>query len=432
MKFTEWQPLCVGGIRRFLFCLGLSAGVAFVGLTSGCDRPSGSPSDQTAAPAGAATAQVKVVKPEKKDVRRLIERPGFNIEAYEHTPLYAKIAGYVQKWNFDMGAHVRENDVLAEINIPELEVELEQKEAAIEQVTSEIQQAKAANQRAEAELKRAESQYVRLDKLSGVLDKDQRDEYLLGFEAAQAGVVKAKADVNVAGAKLKVAKADRDHVKALLQYTKVRAPYDGVITRRIVHKGDFVQPAGNGKGEALFIMEKVDPVRVFVYVQELETVWVRDGDTAIVRPQSLQWQPFKGTVTRTSGSVDPENRTLRTEIDLPNADGKLVPGMYVKATIVAEHKKVWTLPATAVVTKGEQTFCLRVENGKAVRTLIQVGLRGNEPDNELVEVLKKQTNPAKAGDEARWEDLSGEEMIVAGDPSSLTDGQAITVSAGKK
>src|SRR6516165_8401545 len=113
MKFTEWQPLCVGEIRRFLFCLGLSAGVAFVGLTSGCDRPSGSPSDQTAAPAGAATAQVKVVKPEKKDVRRLIERPGFNIEAYEHTPLYAKIAGYVQKWNFDMGDRVRKNDVLA-------------------------------------------------------------------------------------------------------------------------------------------------------------------------------------------------------------------------------------------------------------------------------------------------------------------------------
>src|SRR5262245_53186825 len=86
------------------------------------------------------------------------------------------------------------------------------------------------------------------------------------------------------------------------------------------------QPAS--KGEPLFVVEKVDPVRVFVNVQELEAVWVRDGDTALIRPQSLPGQQFKGKVTRTSGALHPQNRTLRTEIDLPNKEGKLLPGMY--------------------------------------------------------------------------------------------------------
>src|SRR4029077_20377126 len=124
-------------------------------------------------------------------------------------------------------------------------------------------------------------------------------------------------------------------------------------TRRNVNTGDFVQPAGNSRGDALFVVEKVDPVRVFVNVQELEAVWVRDGDTALIRPQSLHGQQFKGTVTRSSGALNPQNRTLRTEIDLPNTEGKLMPGMYVGATLVAEPKTVWPLPAAAVVTQGE-------------------------------------------------------------------------------
>jgi membrane fusion protein (multidrug efflux system) len=166
---------------------------------------------------------------------------------------------------------------------------------------------------------------------------------------------------------------------------------------------------------------------VFVNVQELEAVWVRDGDTALIRPQSLPGQQFKGKVTRTSGALHPQNRTLRTEIDLPNAEGKLMPGMYVTATIIAEHKNVWALPAAAVVTHGEQSFCYRVEDGKAVRTPIQVGLRGKE----WVEVLKKQAKDANTTAANGWQDLTGEEVIIASGAASLTDGQAVTVSRNK-
>ena len=426
MQFTHWQPVSLRGLRQRSFLLAVSVSLVLLGMVSGCNRPSAASPEQAAAPK---TPEVKVVRPEKKDIRRPIERPGYNIEAYERTLVYAKIPGYVQKWNFDMGDRVHKGDILAELYIPEMDVEFKQKDAAVRQASSEIKQAEAAVLRWQADLKHASSQYERLARVgrSGVLDKEQVDETGLAFETAQAAVAKAQADVDVARARLEVAKADRDHVQTLLQYTKIPAPFDGVVTRRNVNTRDFVQPAAASKGDALFVVEKVDPVRVFVNVQELEAVWVRDGDTALIRPQSLQGQQFKGQVTRTSGALNPQNRTLRTEIDLPNAEGKLLPGMYVTATIIAEHKNIWALPVAAVVTQGEQTFCYRVESSKTVRTPIQVGLRGSE----RVEVLAKQTKPAKAGEEAKWEDFNGDEVIVASDPGSLTDGQAISISTGK-
>jgi RND family efflux transporter MFP subunit len=419
MQIINRQCVLFNGLRRRLFLLATSVSMILLGMVSGCNQPSATTPGQTTA---SKNPEVKVVRPEKKDVRRPIERPGYNIEAYERTPLYARISGYVRKWSSDMGDHVSKDAVLAELYVPEMDVELKQKEASMRQASAEIEQAKTVILRAQAELERAQSQYARLAQAGrgGLLGKDEVDEYRLGFEAAQAALAKAKADVSVAEARLDVAKADRDHVETLLQYTKIRAPYDGVVTQRRINTGDLVQPA---KGDALFIVEKVDPVRVFVNVQELEAVWVRDGDTAVIRPQSLQGQEFRGKVTRNSGALHPQNRTLRTEIDLPNTEGKLLPGMYVTVTITAERKNVWVLPAAAVVTQGDQTFCYRMDNGKAVRTPIEVGLRSNE----LVEVVKKQTKPAPA-QESRWEDFTGEEVIVASAAASLTDGQAVTVT----
>lgn len=411
-----------------------AAGAVLAGLAAGCSQQPPASSDQAAQASATQTPAAKVVHPEKKDVRRLIERPGFNIEAYERTPLYAKVAGYVRKWHFDIGDSVHKDDVLAELHIPEMEVEVKQKEASVRQALSEIKQAEAAVQRAQADLRRAESQYERLARVgrSGVLDKEQVDETRYGFETAQATVAKAHADVDVAKARLEVAQADLDHVQTLLQYTKIRAPFDGVVTGRSINTGDFVQPASASKGESLYVVDKINPVRVFVNVQELDAVWVRDGDTALIRPQSLQGQQFKGTVTRGSKSLNPQNRTLRTEVDLANAEGKLLPGMYVTTTIIAQHKNVWALPAVAVLTQGEQSFCFRVENGKALRTPIQVGLRGNEKDKEWVEVLKKQTKPNKPGEEAPWENVTGDEMIVAGDTAALKEGQPIRVGVDTK
>jgi RND family efflux transporter MFP subunit len=373
---------------------------------------------------------VTVVKPERKTLRRLIKRPGYNIEAYQSTPLYAKISGYVRKWNFDIGRRVRKGDVMAELWVPEMGVEVQQKEAAVLQAAAEIRQARAEVLRAQADYDRTKSQSERLARVdrTGVIAKEVVDEARLTFESAEAGVAKAQADVGVAEARLKVARKAREYAQTLLQYTQILAPFDGVVTQRKINDGDFVQPATGRKGEALFVVEQVDPVRVFVNVPDLEAVWVRDGAAVSVRSQALPGQEFKGTVARNARSLDPTNHTLRTEIDLPNAAGKLLPGMYVDVTITVEHRDVWTLPQSAVVTEEDQSFCYRVEGGKAVRTPLQPGLIGGG----LVEVLKKQGRPAGSDTAGTWEDFSGEEVVVKGDVAGLKDGQTLRVSPDSK
>jgi RND family efflux transporter MFP subunit len=374
---------------------------------------------------------VRIVRPERKTVRRPIEQPGFNIEAFQETPLFARITGYVRKWNVDIGDRVRKDDVLVELAVPEMEVDLQQKEAAVRQAAAQIGQAKAALLTALAQQERAKSQYERLAKAgqSGVLDRDSVEETRFGYEAAKAGLEKARADVAAAEARREVTEADRDYAKTMLSYTRIRAPYDGVVTRRNANTGDFVQPAGTGaKGQPLYVVSQLDPVRVFVNVPGADAGRVRDGDPVSLRLQGAGGEAFEGKVTRNARSLDPQSRTLRTEIDLPNSGGKLLPGMYVQATITVQHPDAWTLPAAAVVTEGDQTFCYRVVDGKAVRTPLQVGLRGAG----LVEVLKKQEPAPAPGEEGRWAEITGVEEVVAGGAAATSDGQTVRATPGEK
>jgi RND family efflux transporter MFP subunit len=405
-------------------------------------------------------------------LRRTVRQPGA-IQAFEQTAVFAKVPGYVRKWNVDIGRRVRQGDVLAELWVPEMEVELKQKEALVQQADAEINQAKesanaaeknyrsaeakvkeaeACRQRAQAEYKRTKSQYERFTKVGqgGTLDKENVEESRLGFEAAAAGLEeveakiksaqadrdrskaqwdKARVDVTVAQARRAVAKENRDYADVLLKYAQLKAPFDGVVTQRKVSTGDFVQPATAGKGEPLFVVERRDLMRVFVEVPEVDAGWVDKGTKARIRIQALKGQEFVGEVARTSYALDRTTRTLVAEIDLPNPRDQLRPGMYAYATITAERPDVLTLPTSAVLTQGDviqgyQTFCFLVEDGKLRRTPVEIGARGEE----RVEVLKKQVKPAKAGAEAVWEDFTGKEAVVAGDLAGLSDGQTVTVA----
>src|SRR5262249_21366990 len=144
--------------------------------------------------------KVTIVRPERKTVQRLIRRPGYNVEANQSTPLYAKVSGYVDKWKFDMGARVSKDDVLAELRVPEMYVEAQQKEAAVRQARAEIEQARSGLVRARAEYDRAKTQSERLDRVrrtTGTVTEEVVDEARLNFQAAQAALAKAQADVGV-------------------------------------------------------------------------------------------------------------------------------------------------------------------------------------------------------------------------------------------
>jgi RND family efflux transporter MFP subunit len=420
---------------------------------AGCNRPSEVSAPPTSA-AGPPT--VAVVAPKKDAVRRTVDQPG-RVEAFDETPMYAKIAGYVRKFNVDIGDQVEEGQVLAELWVPEMEQEVEKKEATVLQKDAELEQARklrvaaeknvksaaalveaeaAGRLRAQAEYERAQSQQEQLVKSGGAIDKEALSAARYTVEAARAAKAqveakvaaaeaardeaeakrdKAIADVAVAEANLRVARADRDQSKALFGYAKLTAPFKGKVSARNVDTRHFVTPAASGaKGEPLFVVVRTDQVRVFVDVPEADASLVHDSTEAKVR---VLGREFTGTVTRTSGVLDPKTRTLRTEIDLPNKDGALLPGVYAYATLTAKREGVLTLPASAVVTAPEGAYCFRVEGGKAVKTPLQIGLSGGG----LVEVLQKQTKPGE------WQGITGDEEI-AGSAAGLKDGQEVTTA----
>jgi RND family efflux transporter MFP subunit len=346
---------------------------------------------------------------------------------------------------------------MAELWVPELEQDVKKKKATVEQKAAEVEQAKkmraaaeknvdsaeamvkaeeSGRLRSEAELKRAQSQHEQLVKSGTAIDKEALSAASYTVEAARAARAqveakvkaaeatrdeamakrdKAVADVAVAEANLKVAEADRDLSKAMFGYTRVTAPFTGKVSARNVVTGQLLPPsAGGGKGEPLFVVVRAETVRVFVDVPEADAGLVRNGMEAKVRVQGLQGRQFEGSVTGTGGVLDPKTRTLRTEIDLPNKDGTLLPGAYAYATLTAKREGALTLPASAVVMGDAGAHCFRVEGNKTIKTPLQVGLSGGG----LVEVLKKQTKPGA------WEDFTGQEEIAA-NAAPLKDGQDV-------
>jgi multidrug resistance efflux pump len=412
---------------------------------------------------------VTVVKPERRPVTRSVEQPG-GVQAFEETVLYPKIPGYVRAIAadpskatrpphdrfIDIGSRVRAEQVLVELAVPELDEEFKQKEALVRQAEAEVTQAKKATAASDAAvvaakasvteskagLTRAQALYDRWrsesDRVSrlvtgGVIDAQTRDETLNQFKAAEAtrteasakvstseaAVAKAEADrdksaadVVAAEARLDVAKADVRRVGALLAYTRVKAPYDGVVTRRTVNTGDYVTADGK---HGLFAVAKIDPVRVVVNVPESDAGLVEDGQSVRVTLPATAGPPTSGKVVRTSWSLEPGSRTLRTEVDLPNPDGKLRPGMYVSARLTVELPAEWSVPAAAIGKINDEPVMYLAEGGKAVRVVVQL----HRGDAQFTQILRYRPPGS-----SEWAAVSGGEQIAT-PASALSDGQAL-------
>ncbi len=307
-------------------------------------------------------------------------------------------------------------------------------------------EAEAGRKRALANLAYWQSEHRRMDKLvtRRVIDEQalaearnklessqaEREEIEAKVSAARAARAesaarrdKKAADVETARARLKVAEAAARRAGTLLQYADLRAPFAGVVTVRDVHTGHHLKGGNAAGGKPLFVVVRTDPVRVFIDVPEAEAAMVRPGTAATVRVQGLRDKEFEGKVIRTSWTLEPRNRTLRAEVELPNPTGELRPGLYAHAALAVEHAAAWALPASAVVQTDEGIYCNRVVNGKAIRTPLRLGAR----DGGLVEILKARLPARAARAGLRWLDFSGDELIVASGAATLADGQAVTV-----
>jgi HlyD family secretion protein len=450
----------------------LAAGAlaALLAVVGGCRQSAkDAPAPNTEQPARSIT----VVKPERKTIHREIAQPGL-IEAFERTPIVARIPGYVLKWNVDIGDSIMKGDILAELWVPDMVSELKFKEEQVQQAQkalamttaqvatarSQVKEAEAAHSRAKYTHDYWQGQSARFTGLvqDKVLDKSTQEETLNQFRSAASALAEAKAKIESAKAvehekvvtrdkaevDVRAADAARRTQAELVSYATLKAPYDGIVSQKNVNTQQFVQPVTGGKADVLYVVEKTDIVRIFVPVPETDADWVRIGTPATVRVQALQGQEFKGKVTRTAWSLNQVNRTLLTEIDLKNPEEidlknpklpkarRLRPGMYIYTTIFAEWQNLLTLPTAAVVTEGDvtvgyKTFCYIVENGVAKLTQIEIGAR----NDHMVEVLKKRVPGAKNGDGPQWEDFTGNETVAAR-ATGLMDGQSVQLDSSKK
>ncbi len=219
-----------------------------------------------------------------------------------------------------------------------------------------------------------------------------------------------------------------------VEYGQIKAPYNGVITQRNVSPGDYLEPGGGTNGRPLFVLEQIDPVRVFVGVPELASYFVHDQDTALIRFQAIPGVTREGKVVRSGFSLNPSTRTLQAEIDLPNSDNHLHPGWYVTVTIAIDRKQVWALPSNAINFQGGQDYFVYLQiDGKPVRTPVIVG----PSDDTHTEVIKKyvpgaSNNPPLANTNA-WPNFDGTEHVLIGSLDVLAQEQsASTKSPGEK
>jgi HlyD family secretion protein len=411
------------------------------------------------------TAGITVVHPERRDLRMTVVQPG-TIQAFEVAAIFSRIAGYVEKYNYNIGERVKPGDVLVEMWIPDLVEQLGQRSAAVKRAAVQIRVTESALRAAvarvetasarvvsaEAGVKRAQASYTRWDSeykrevtlvKQQVLDVQVRDETYRQFEEATAALDQANASVSEMKSALDQSTADRDRArvdveaaradlvvaeayerlaKVNVEYGQIKSALKGVVTQRNISPGDYLQPGGGSgaQGLPLFVLEQTDPVRVFVGVPELASFFVHDGDTALIRFQAIPGATREGKVVRSGFSLNPATRTLQTEIDVPNADGHLHPGWYVTVTLTINRKQVWTLPSNAIGFQGQQNYYVFLEiDGKPVRTPILIGAS----DDTRTEVLRKVAPGFNTND---WPQFDGNERVFAGNLDVLAEGRPAT------
>ena len=244
---------------------------------------------------------VAVVTPEVEPGNDELVLPG-NLQAFEESPIFARTNGYLVRWYKDIGSRIQKGELLATIDTPEVDQELSQARAGREQIKAQLELAKISADR-----------WANLRKTDAV-SQQEADQQASGYQQAQANL--AAADANVR------------RLEQLESFKNVYAPFSGVLTRRNVDPGALINSGAGAAGKELFDVARVDPLRVYVSVPQAYAPTMKAGVKASITLQEFPGQKFLGSVARTADAIDPATRTLLTEVDVPNKDGKLLPGSF--------------------------------------------------------------------------------------------------------
>lgn len=406
-----------------------------------------------AAPAKAAGIRVSTVTPQSGGLARRATLP-CSAHWYEVADLYARVSGYLERLEVDIGSRVNQGETLAIVDVPELQHDVSLAAAAVQQATAEVKQTAARKKTATAELRaadaatvRAQADVERWEAERSFREKEYHrfrdltksesvqaaivDEKLFQFQSVEAGrraaetavlsareqalaaaarVEQAEADLEVQQAKAAVAQASLEKARLIASFTKIAAPFDGLITARKFHRGAFVRAADKGGEVPLLTVARTDLMRIVVQIPDRDVPFAHPGDAVQIEFDALPGRKFAGKLARISNSEDVSTRTMRAEVDLPNAESLIFNQMYGRMQIDLEPAaNTLTLPSASLVGDVDQgrSRVFVVRDGVARLQAVTVG-----PDDGIqIEIV---------------DGLSTADIVVVKPPAGLTDGTAVT------
>jgi HlyD family secretion protein len=332
---------------------------------------------------------------------------------FDSARLYARATGYVAERRVDIGSRVKKGDLLLRIGAPDLNAQLVQAAAQLGQTRAALMQAQANVQSSQSTVDLARVTNGRTSTLAaqGWETRQNADNTRANVQSGAAAVDASKAAVTVAEANVAAQFAAVQRLQALVGYLDVTAPFDGVVTSRSVDVGDLVSADSSG-GTALFALQRDDILRIQVAVPQSGAVALRDGLPAKVQVQELPGQDFTGTISRNAVALDPASRSVAVEVDLPNGDGRLRPGLYVTVVIsIPRDRPGVVVPDEAVLFNGQG---------------LRVAVVGGDDTVHMQDV----TVARDLGTTVELRDgLNGGERVALSPPVDLVDKQKVKVEA---
>jgi len=385
---------------------------------------------------------------------RVATQPG-SVLAYQTVQIHAKASGFLKTQKVDIGDKVKQGDVLAIVDVPELTQSVAKAKAVLEQAKAKVEQMKAREKSAEAEheaalaaiaqseanaksasamLRYRTRQHGRLKELFDSRSIDERlvDESKQQLEAASetersatasiatskaqaaakdAKIAETKSDILEAVAGVEVAQAEHERLKVQFDFATIAAPFDGVVTARYIFPGDYVRAANESSSQPLFVVQRTDRMRVVVQVADRDVPYVDVGDSAVVELDALPGRSFSAKISRLSETEDPQTRMMNVEIDVPNPNGRIRQGMYGRVRMILETTSdQLSIPSTCLVGRSQngKASAFAVRDNKAKLVPLKVG----EDDGVRVAVM---------------EGLAPTDQVIIRPPSNLTDGLPVVL-----
>lgn len=342
-------------------------------------------------------------------------------QPFQEVDVMAKVAGYLRTIRVDLGDRVREGEVLAELEIPEMTDEISKAAAVVEQGGAEADAARDELQRAESSHQIAHLSHTRLLEASkkerGLIPQQELDEVLSKDLIAEAQLASARSRVRVEEQRTNVARAEVARLRTMRNYVTITAPFSGTVTRRYANVGSMIQTGIASQSQAMPVvrLSQISTLRLSLPVPEPLVPSVRVGDTVEVHVRSMD-RNFEGRIARLGSRLDTQTRTMQAEVDVANPSGVLLPGMYAEVTVESQQAGVLAVPVEAVERTASTTRVYAIDKSGTIRVApVQLGAE----DAHRAQVLSG---------------LSENDLVVTGRRTGLNAGDRVTpkiVEAGK-